>query len=147
MPVVNIPDFESVEVAPPRLDIGKGYVGNIVELPVIKHQDENDSSSKQYIEVKVKILEGPPQSEMDPVTGSPSPTGRSMTDRLYLVPGAFFKVKQLLVSAGLIARNDKDSPMAKGQIALDALIGAKFPFNIVASMKDGTEYRNIQYVI
>lgn len=147
MPTVTIPDFEGVDIAPPRLDIGKGYIGNIIELPVVKHQDENDPTSKTFIEVKIKVLEGPNQVDVDPGTGTPSPAGRTVTDRLYLTPGAFFKIKQLLVSAQLLARNDKTSALGKGQIPLEQLVGARFPFNIVASMKDGNEYRNIQYVI
>lgn len=147
MATVNIPEFDHVEVAPPRLDIAKGYVGNIVELPTIKKQDENDPTSKTFIEVKIKVLEGPEQQDPDPGTGSKSPAGRTITDRLYLTPGAYFKVKQLLVSAQLLARNDKESPLAKGQIPLEILVGVRFPFDIVASMKDGVEYRNVQYVI
>jgi len=147
MPTVNIPEFDHVDIAPPRLDVGKGYEGNIIELPTVKQQVENDPTSKSYIEVKIKVLGGPDQQDPDPGTGSKSPAGRTITDRLYLTPGAYFKIKQLLVSAQLMARNDKDSPLAKGQIPLEILMGARFPFDIVASMKDGVEYRNVQYTI
>ena len=148
MPTVNIPEFEKVEVAPPRLDVGKGYEGNIIELPTIKETDPADPSMKKsFIEVKIKVLGGPDQQDPDPGTGSKSPAGRTITDRFYLVPGAYFKIKQLMVSAQLLGRKDADSPLAKGAIPLEIFVGVRFPFNIIASMKDGNEYGNVQYVI
>ncbi len=143
MPQIEIPNFDEVQLAPPRLDPGD-YVATITEKPAL----EENQNGKPYLAVKMKIVEGPEQSDPDPATGSRSPAGRNWTDRLYLVDGAYFRVKQLLVAAGLLARDDHDSPMAKGKFNSDMLVGTTFNIRVTTQMsKDGKEYRNVDYII
>lgn len=142
MPTVNLPNFDSVELAPPQLDPGE-YMMSIPEKPEIK----TNPNGKQYIEVPYKVIEGPNQQKEDPGTGSKDPTGRVVRDRYYLVEGAEFRIKRLLVSAGVLARDDKESPLAKGQFNTDILQGAKLPVNVTIQMNNGKEYRNYDPVV
>lgn len=146
MPDIDIPGFEDVELAPPMLDPGT-YVFNIQEEPQMKTSD-ND---KQYLEVKLVCLEGPPQSTPDPATGSNLAAGRKMTDRLYFVDGAFFRVKSLLICAGLLKRDDKESDMARGKFNSSVLVGARLNCRIETnSYKNAAgedrEGRNVVYL-
>lgn len=142
MPAINIPKFEEVTVSAPRLDPGQ-YVVNITEKPSL----EENQNGKPYLALTMKVIEGPEQQQEDPGTGSKSPAGRTVKDRLYLVDGAYFRVKQLLIASGLLARDDTESPMAHGQFNSDMLVGTRFSINLTAQMNNGKEYRNVDYII
>lgn len=142
MATINIPNFEDVSVSAPMLDVGT-YVMNVTEKPEVKE----NQNGKPYLELVMKVVEGPQQSQPDPGTGSTDPAGRTWKDRLYLVDGAYFRIKQLLLAAGVLARDDKDSPLARGQFNSDILVGTRFTVNLTAQMNNGKEYRNVDYVI
>lgn len=142
MPQINIPNFDEVTVSAPKLDPGE-YMVNITEKPELKE----NQNGKPYLEIIMKVIEGPEQQQADPATGGTDPAGRKVTDRLYLVDGAYFRVKQLLISAGILARDDKDSPLARGEFNSDVLVGARMPIKLSAQMNNGKEYRNVDYII
>ena len=142
MPIINLPSFPDTELAAPRLDPGE-YTMNIPEKPIV----ETNQNGKQYLAVKYKVLEGPDQEKEDPGTGSKSPAGRVVTDRFYLVEGAEFRIKRLLVAAGILARDDKESPMARGEINTDVLVGARLPVSVTIQMNNGKEYRNYDPIV
>jgi len=142
MAAINIPNFDEVSVSAPMLDVGT-YIVNVTEKPEVKE----NQNGKPYMELVMKVVEGPQQSQPDPGTGSTDPAGRTVKDRLYLVDGAYFRLKQLLLAAGVLARDDKDSPLARGQFNSDILVGTRFTINLTAQMNNGKEYRNTDYVI
>lgn len=143
MPIINLPNFDKVELAPPQLDPGE-YMMSIPEKPDIK----SNQNGKQYIEVPMKVIEGPQQQKPDPGTGSTDPTGRVVKDRYYLSEGAEFRIKRLLVATGILARDDKESPLARGEgINTDMLIGAKMPVNVTIQLNNGKEYRNYDPIV
>lgn len=143
MAEINIENFESVSLGAPRLDPGGPYEGQITDTPEVKTSD----SGKSYLEVKTRVLEGPEQQEPDPETDSHSPAGREFTDRYYLNERAAFRLKRLLVATGLLAKDDKDSPMAKGQFNSDMLAGQKYKFQVSTQMNNGKEYRNYDPIV
>jgi hypothetical protein len=142
MPTINLPNFDQVELAPPQLAPGE-YMMSISQKPEIK----TNPNGKQYLEVRYKVIEGPEQQKPDPGTGSKDPTGRVVPDRYYLVEGAEFRIKRLLVSTGIIARDDKESPVAQGNFNTDILMGVKLPVNVTIQMNNGKEYRNYDPVV
>lgn len=143
MPEINIENFENVSLGAPRLDPGGPYEGQITDAPEMKQSD----SGKPYLEVKTKVLDGPQQQEPDPETDSHSPVGREFTDRYYLNERAAFRVKQLLVATGLLSKDDKESPMAKGSFNSDLLAGQKYKFQVTTQMNNGREYRNYEPIV
>lgn len=143
MPEVNVPGFEDVDLSPPQLDPGE-YTMNIYDKVQLRTAE---SSGKQYLEVPLKVVEGPEQQAPDPNTGETDATGRTMNDRVYLSQAALWRLKALLVASGLLARDDKDSPMAQGNINTDMLTGTTVQVKLTPQMNNGREYRNVEYVI
>jgi len=142
MPELSIPNFEEVSVGSLRLDPGE-YVVNIQDKPEVKE----NRNGKPYLEVNMTIVEGPEQQEPDPSSGSKDPAGRNIRDNLYLVDGAYFRIKQLLVASGILARDDNESPIARGQFNTDILVGTRFTVRLSTRMNNGKEYRDVAYVI
>ncbi len=142
MPQVQMPDFENVELQPPSLDAGT-YEGNIVEKPDLDQTEDG----KQFITVLVQATDGPDQMKPHPVTGSMKVEGRTVRTRVYLTKAAAWRVKQLLVCAGLLARDDAQSPMAKGNINTDMLLGTHVKFEVSKRMANGNEYSDVQWII
>lgn len=143
MAEVELTGFEDVDVSSfVRLDPGQ-YTMVIPERPVIEKQEDG----KQYINLPMKVVDGPEQQEVLPSTGSTSPIGITVNDRYYLTDNAKWRVKKLLVSCGIITRDDKSSPIAQGKFDLDVFMGAKFPCNVGIQMNNGKEYRNYDPVI
>ncbi len=142
MPEITIEGFDEVAVGFKYFDPGE-YTVNVTEKPTI----ETNDNGKTFIALTMKILEGPQQQEVHPETGSKDPRGGTIKDRLYLVDKAYFRVKQLLVAAGILTRDDKTSPIAKGKFSTDILMGTRFTIKYDVSMRDGKEYRETTYVI
>lgn len=143
MPELNIPNFDQVQLAPPQLDPGT-YTVNVQEKPTLERQDDG----KQFLQINMVVMDGPAQQEADPLTGSKSPVGRKWRDRLYLVDGAYFRVKALLIAASILKRDDKSSAIAMGRFNTDLLVGAKFQIKLDPNVNPATgkEYRNVTYV-
>jgi hypothetical protein len=143
LPEIHIPDFDKVSLQPPQLDCGT-YTVNVQEKPTI----ESQSDGKQYIQLQMVVMGGPAQKEADPATGNTSPVGRKWRDRLYLVDGAYFRVKALLIAAGILARDDKASAIAMGNFNSDLLVGTKFQIRLDPNInpQTGKEYRNVVYI-
>lgn len=141
MPEISIPNFEDVSVGTLRLDPGV-YVVNVQDKPEIKE----NRNGKPYLELNMTVVDGPEQSAPDG-TGSTSPVGRNIRDNLYLVDGAYFRIKQVLVAAGILARDDNTSPIARGQFNSDILVGTRFTVRLEAQMNNGKQYNNVVYVI
>lgn len=144
MPQINIENFENVALSAPRLDPGGPYTGKIIEPPKLQTAE---GSGKQYLEVHTQVVEGPEQQEADPSTGSKDPTGTTFSDRYYLSEKAAFRLKQLLVATGLLAKDDNESPMAKGQINSDILAGQQYKFQVSIQLNNGREYRNYEPIV
>lgn len=144
MPQINMPDFDQIELQPPSLDAGT-YEGNIVEKPQVKSTEGEDP--KQYLEVKIQVTDGPPQSKPHPVTGNTSAEGRTITNRVYLTQASAWRLKALLVCAGLLDRGDTSSPLAKGNINSDMLLGTHVKFEASKRMSNGNEYTDIQWIV
>jgi hypothetical protein len=141
MPNIEIPNMENAELYAGMLDPGPHYLVNVQELPQIK---EAKTGTKQ-IQLTMTVLSGPDQKSPDPQTGSLSPAGRKVTD--FIALSAAFRVKQLLIAAGLLARDDKTSALAKGNFNTDLLMGTKFSITIEPDMYDGKEKRRVKYEI
>lgn len=140
MPEINIPDMDQVDLYPKLLDPGVGYLVNIQELPVLS----NASTGNPQIELTMTVLSGPEQKEPSGEYGT-SPVGRKIKDFISLK--AKFRIKQLLIAAGLLDRADKNSEMAKGNFNTDKLMGAKFSISLEPKMYEGKEGRTIKYAI
>lgn len=140
MGTVNIPDFEKVGIGQALLDVGE-YTCTIHKAPKEEFADD-----KPYLEIPLRVAQGREQKEPDQ-NGSKDPTGREFHDRVYLTPTALWRLKRLLVSAGLLARDDKTSDMAKGNINLDALVGCTVRIKMTPNIREGREYRNVEYVV
>mgnify|MGYP005839423095 CR=1 FL=1 len=143
MPEITLDGFEEVSVGGQRLDVGGPYTFVIAERPEIKDLDPSEpiSEQKPYMEVKLKVIDGPPQEEANS-SGTNNPQGVVHTQRFYL--NAKFNVKRLLISTGLLNREDTDSPLAKGRLNTDTLHNLKFQGMVKADMYNGREYRNVE---
>lgn len=136
MPKINLKGFEDTEVTPPMLDPGS-YAVKITQAPVEEWDDQN----RNYMDIYMMVVSGPQQKNGD------AAAGKDTRDRIYLhTPKSWFRLKQLLVAAGLMERDDKESPMAKGDIDTDLLAGQSLQIEVSINMRDGKEYRNTQYV-
>lgn len=137
MAEIEIDGFEEISISNFKpLDPGS-YTFVIPERP----KKVADDADKPYIEIQMKVVEGPAQQEPDPETGSTSPEGLVMRDRYYLTPAAKWRIKKLLVACGIITRDDKDSPIARGKFDLDIFTGARFAAKVAIQMNNGKEYR------
>ena len=135
MPEINIPDFENVELFT-LLDPGV-YTFNIQELPTV---EAAKSSGKPKLCFKAVVVDGPPQKQAGGENGT-NPAGRM---QYVSIPYEMKSViKQLLIATGLLRRDDKSSPMAKGQFNSDILQGTTFRATLVPNMYDGNESRKI----
>ncbi len=134
MPQVHIPDFANTKMFT-LLDPGV-YTFTIKELPTL---EAAQSSGKLKLCFKAIVLDGPPQKE----------TGDNPADRILYVTIPDFmdtgrsRVKQLLIAAGYLRRDDKDSPMANGDFNTDDLIGAIFKALVEPSDYNGKPGRAI----
>lgn len=143
MAEIQIADFDKVELSPPRLDVGSGYVFGVENVQIL----ENEKNNNKYLEVTLRCVEGPDQTEADPITGLASPKGRVIKDRVYLTEGAKWRVKALLIASGLLARDDKTSEIARGHFDSDILLGSTVQCSIESQMNEGKEYRNVVYSV
>jgi hypothetical protein len=143
MPEINMEGFENISTSGFKmLDPGE-YTARITEPPA-----QGFDNDKNYIEVHMEAVQGPPQKEVvNAETGSKDPAGVPFRDRIYLTAAAAWRLKRLLVCAGLLARDDKASPMAKGKIQTDLLAGATVHVRMTPNIRDGKEYRNVEYII
>ena len=145
MPEITIDGFEEVSVGGQRLDPGT-YVFVVSEKPVIKDLDMNAplSDQKPYLEVKFKVIDGPPQEEPN-ASGTNNPQGMIHTQRFYL--NAKWGIKRLLIATGLLNREDNDSPMAKGRFNTDMLYNCKLNGVVKSEMYKEKEFRNVEPII
>lgn len=143
MAQITMPDFDKTELSPPSLDAGD-YEVNVTEKPEYVVPDDG---GKQYLTLVMQATAGPEQSKPHPVDGTTSAAGRTIRDRIYLTKEAGWRLKAALVSAGILARDDKESPLAKGNINSDILMGAHLKIQVTKRMKDGNEYSNVTYVV
>jgi len=143
MPEISIPDFDKVDLLPPRLDPGT-YVVNIQNEPEYKVHN----NGKNYLDIEFVVIEGPNQAQPDPNTGSVAATGKKIHDWLWMVDGAYFKVKQMLIAMGLLTRDDKTSPLAQGKFTTAALVGARGTIKVSKQLnaQDQKEYTKVEYV-
>ena len=136
-------DFEGVDVSGfTQLDPGT-YMFQIAEPPREEFKDD-----KRFLTFNFLVLGGPEQKEAFP-DGSKDPAGKKWRDRVYLTPNAMWRFKRLLICAGLLARDDKTSPIAQGKMNTDLLAGQKVQVNLTPNInaETGKEYRNVEYVI
>jgi hypothetical protein len=137
---INIAGFETVDIAPPQLDPGN-YSVTIQTAPVMDSTDDG----KDFLPIDMVVVNGPNQKS------GANPTGKIYRDRVYLTSAASWRIKSLLVASGLMSRDDKASPVAKGQFNTQQLVGSNFQINITPNRveRDGQvrEYRNCQYVV
>lgn len=139
MPEIIIDEFEDVNVGGQRLDPGT-YTFIINEKPQVKDME----TEKPYMEVKMKVIDGPPQEDTNS-SGTNNPQGMIHTQRFYL--NAKFNVKRLLISTGLLSRDDTESPIAKGRFNTDDLFNLKFQGTVKSEIYNGREYRNVEPII
>lgn len=145
MATINLPNFENTPLSMTLLKPGT-YTVQLIEPFQQKFENE-----KEFLELELTVKQGPEQDQPDE-NGSKDPAGRKIRDRLYLSAQAAFRVKQYLVAMGLLARDDKTSEMAKGNINLDLLMsGGPFQVKLTPRIveKDGQkrEYRNVEIVV
>lgn len=141
MPEIIIPNMEDAEIFSAQLDPGAGYLFNIQELPKVIQA----KTGTTQLEVTFTVISGPDQKVTNPETGTLSPTGKKIKD--FIAFTAQFRMKQLLVACGLLARDDKTSEMAKGKFNSDILLGQKCGGSIEAEMYQEKERRRIKYAI
>lgn len=140
MPEITLDGFEDVTVGGIRLDVGGPYQFAITEKPELVDMD----TDKPYMIMKLKCLSGIEQEEKNN-SGTTNPMGLETTERIYL--NARFIVKRWLISIGLLARDDQDSPMAKGKFNTDMFYNQKVTAMVKGSMWDGKERRNVEPII
>lgn len=146
MPQIQLPGFENTSVGPVKIDPGR-YQVNIVDVPKVQKDNKEDGTVKQYIEVEFVVRSGPKQHTTSEGEEPRDPTGMKITDRLYFDnDNAWFRIKQLMVSAGIIARDDTESPAARGSIDLDEWVGTTLTIDVVMNERNGKDYRNVNYV-
>lgn len=147
MPTVSFENFQDVPLTrAPMLDPGTYVVA-------IKEFEEKFENDKNYLAMVYEVKEGPKQKK-DDGNGNYDPTGREIFDRVYLSAAAAWRVKSLLVATGILSKDDKTSPMARGQdINLD-LLHSGGPFRIKLTPRlykdDGgnqKEARNVEFII
>jgi hypothetical protein len=140
MPEINIPDFENTELFT-LLDPGV-YTFNIQEPPLI---EPAKSSGKPKLVFKAVVVDGPPQKTASGANGN-NPAGKM---QFVSIPLELTSVlKSLLIATGLLIRNDKTSPMAKGQFNSDILVGTTFRATLEPNTYNGNESRKIgKYLI
>lgn len=115
---------------------------------VVKSFESKFENDKEYLAMVYETKEGPKQKD----TNFPDAEGREIFDRVYLTNEAAWRLKQLLVATGLLARDDKDSEMAKGDINLDQLMsGGAFRIRLTTRLyKDQggnqKEARNVEFL-
>lgn len=127
MPEINIPDFDKVELYPPMLDPGV-YTLTVKDPPEVKAAR---SSGKPILTIVFEVVNGPAQKQSN-TTGDNSPVGRKITDGISLEMKS--KIKQLYIAAGLLRRDDKTSPAAKGNLGnTDRLVGCTVQAVVAAS--------------
>jgi hypothetical protein len=135
MPEINIPDLENTELNV-LLDPGV-YTFNIQEMPTV---EPAKSSGKDVLKFKAVVMDGQPQKN------GANPAGRVMFNNIPLELKSV--VKQLLIACGLLRRDDKTSPMAKGNFNTDILLGATFRATVEPNMYKDSEGRKIgKYII
>lgn len=148
MPTVNFENFQDVPLTrAPMLDPG-AYV-----VAIKSFEEKFSEDGKSYLEMIYDVKEGPKQKK-DDGSGNFDPSGREIFDRVYLSANAAWRVKQLLVAGGILSKDDKTSPMAKGQdINLDLLMSAG-PFKIKLTPRlykdqggNQKEARNVEFVV
>lgn len=143
MPQIQLPGFDNTSLSSKKLDPGR-YQVNITDVPQVKTSD----NGKNFIEVEFTVRTGPKQEPTNPNEQPQDPTGMKISDRLYYDnEKAWYRIKGLMVSAGILARDDTESPKAKGQIDLDEWAGATLTIDVVSEMRDGKDYRNVNYVV
>jgi len=142
MPQINMPNFEHVELSAPQLDVGK-YTVNIIEKPEMQQPE----SGNVYLLITMQATEGPEQSTPHPLDGSTKAEGRTIKDRVYLTAEAAWRLKALLISAGILSREDQTSPMAKGNFNTDILYGQSLQIEVTKRMHNGREYNNVTYIV
>lgn len=140
MPEITLDGFEEVSVGGFRLDVGGPYTLTIAEKPELHDLD----TDKPYMTLKMKVIDGPDQEE-DNSSGTKKCAGQLIGERLYL--NAKFMVKRYLIAIGLLARDDTESPMAKGKFNTDLMFNQKFTALVKASMYQGKERRNVEPII
>jgi hypothetical protein len=138
MPEVNIPDFENTKLNS-LLDPGV-YTFTIKDPPTL---EPAQSSGKLKLVYKAEVLDGPPQKD-----DGANPAGRVqfVTIPDFMDTGRS-RVKQLLISAGFLRRDDKESPMARGNFNTDDLVGAIFKAVLEPSDYNGKPGRKIEKYI
>lgn len=140
MPEITLEKFEEVQIGGFRLDVGGPYEFQVAESPELN----TDKPDKPYLLMTLKILGGIDQEEDTP-SGSKSPVGCTIKERLYL--NAKFMVKRYLISIGILARDDVESPIAKGKFNSDIFNNTKFSGMVTARMNDGKEYRSVNPIV
>ncbi len=141
MPEINIPNFENVPTSFLQLDPGTYTVQ--IQDPY-EQKFEND---KEFIEIHMTVKAGPNQKASDE-NGSTDPSGKKIRDRVYLTGSAAWRLKRLLICSGLLSKDDKSSEMARGKINLDLLMASgPFQIKLTPNIREGREYRNVEYVI
>jgi hypothetical protein len=126
--IINIPNFENQSVANNYMPPAGDYLCEIPETP----QYEAKEGKTPTVKVKHTIVAAKNQAQKDEegntftsfVLAGVAPSGKDMS----------WKFKQLLVAAGIIEKDDKTSEIARGQIALGVLKGAKTMVRITHKM-------------
>jgi len=144
MPVYNLNGFEDINVSGMKLLDPGVYSLQIDKVP----ESAYDDKGQEYLTVHYTVLDGPQQQEPDPERGT-SPVGMAYQDRVYMTPKALWRFKALLIAAQLLDKNDKGSPMAKGQgIDSDTLMGrtVRAQIDVNVNPNTGKEYRNLTFL-
>ena len=134
---IKLPGFEEVEASEGFKLLAPGkYRVIIAEPPEV---GVNNNGNPEMV-ITMKVIGGPKQED-----GS-DPAGSTIKDWIYYTK-AMWKLKNLLVSAGIIPKDDKTSDIARGQFDSDILTGQECVINLTASTYNGKEKRDVQYVL
>ena len=123
---ITIPNMGAANVNDRKLLAPGVYNAIVCEVPV----EKMSSNGNPQLEVTLEVMDGPS-------------TGARLKDFIPMVKKSEFRVKRLLVCAGLIARDDTVTETFDE----NGLLHAPVTIKVTAGMYQGKETRNVEYVI
>lgn len=137
---ITLPDFQNATVGNEPLVDGI-YTVNVPTSPTREMKGD-----KVSLKFTFKVVAGPDQKSPGE-NGTLSPIGRELHDFIPLQANCMWRMKRLLVAAGLMARDDKSSALAMGEFDTDSLIGNTFQVKVFQEEYEGKKRTKVDYVL
>ncbi len=132
-----IPDFEDTNVFSSYLPPAGDYLCKIDTEPQVKTA-KTGNDQLLFLLTIIASKDPAQQSEVE---------GKVFGDFVSLAPKAAFRMKQILVSAGIIDANDKTSEIARGRINTAIFKDAKVNVKVTHRIYEGKPKADVEYLI